>query len=743
MNKSYSSSSGFNVSDSQTKSSVIITDQQSQSQFTPENLKEKRFKNLIELEQDCNAGTLQALNGLQDVEINELITQVDQFLNQSFEKINRNDNLLNVSFNYKSFNSNVNNGELNPMYKKYKSANQLKNSANQANNHEKQDELIEDKREIISISSLQVMDFLRNGIRSGPLLCQIDNLSALFPKLIKEETSSAAPSTNKKEIKPNLKFLLPKSDIEQISLNMPTNINPTSTNNNQRIFSSMSRNKRVSSSVNPSRTSTFTVSQFLNSKALLDRLFKYFFYVFKYEWHNTNMENKSKFDAATQEKQQTKPQQPDEQVLPQQQQQQQNVIKNSNNKPRNDQKDAPKEPILNEFKHCELSNNRLKFSFKWQGSKYKDLDVNILINFGIKYDNQLIKDIVEQSIVQICNEFFHKNGFCKKLRPLDSQRMRELTNWLSQNIKLNLNQVHLVPNYIHYWTLNFECLKFDLLKFLIWTNSLTETSYEANELNVLINEGLYKLNETKLSKPLGIPYNNFFYSIATNQNSTLMLLCKVLQICFHLSYYMLETSKLKEESANNDEEFLIDIMLNEIKFNRKFMYDLNDDDCSWNSLSLFEHVWSSLLRMRDCISTCYLSDTLNIYENVVPKMILKYNGYYGFQFPISDSFEDSQSSKINPNVTVLKGFILSIENAMRLVFTNVVRDELFEEDSTLEQETEEETLENSSHLHESLQFAIQKSKSHHKKKHNAVESVKSTLGSSIRTNLTSLSKNEN
>jgi hypothetical protein len=123
-------------------------------------------------------------------------------------------------------------------------------------------------------------------------------------------------------------------------------------------------------------------------------------------------------------------------------------------------------------------------------------------------------------------------------------------------------------------------------------------------------------------------------------------------------------------------------------------------------------------------------------------MILKYTGYYSFQFPISnDPYEQSQSSRIHPNVSTLKGLILSIENAMRLVFTNVVKDEVCEEDFQSDEETDE-IPEDTFNLHESLQLALQKSKSYHRKKH-IVESLKSTIGSSINTNLTNLSKIEN
>ena len=109
----------------------------------------------------------------------------------------------------------------------------------------------------------------------------------------------------------------------------------------------------------------------LNSRAIFDRLLGHFSVVFKSMWPSQNQANG-----------------------------------NENKKVKYSQRFQ----IIEDSKLIDIKNNQLRLGFKWEGIKFKDLDVLLLINIGVKLQDPRIHAQLNESFMRILNTFVTGNA---------------------------------------------------------------------------------------------------------------------------------------------------------------------------------------------------------------------------------------------------------------------------------------------------------------------------------------------
>jgi hypothetical protein len=317
----------------------------------------------------------------------------------------------------------------------------------------------------------------------------------------------------------------------------------------------------------------------------------------------------------------------------------------------------------------------LKISFKWKGVKHKDLDVIIIINVGLKYFNgedTRIETKINECLLEICNTFFENGGFFKPVNKLDLFQMKQICAWTNKYLKINLNSVYLVPIGVHHWSISLDCLKLNLIKFLIWANSLNQSFIGVDAVVDLFSEGSYR-NFSEMSAPNKFeakqPMYNFFSTVHLGKSS-LHLLLKSIQIFNSIFMNQIDDkSKLDDENLNYIDLILENILL-ELKLNSN---NQKTSKTTWSAEYTFDHFWSILMRLRYFILNSKMADSFNFFDNILPKIFYKYIGFHDLVL-----FNNkSQDNNTSPRSLVQNPLLIPLEIAMRISFTSIILDEVY------------------------------------------------------------------
>jgi hypothetical protein len=271
------------------------------------------------------------------------------------------------------------------------------------------------------IDSLIPLDFIRNGLKSGPLPAQQAESQTVFQrentslttsdkKSVSGAQSAAPPSLSRANTQVNLslasqlnykllvgskqyvifKYLLvlqlnseyfdchiindkesiysvrsikkplnwTQFDYDQFTINIDSNVNEPF----QKIFSNIVNLQKTKQQ--QQQQQKLKPTRYLNSKAIFDRLHKQFYRTIIKE--NINSENLNlKF--------------------------------------------------LEDYKLCDIRDNQLKICLKYKGLRLKELDIIIYVNIAIKYSDEVIENRIVDSMVTTSNHFFQNGGFWLKV----------------------------------------------------------------------------------------------------------------------------------------------------------------------------------------------------------------------------------------------------------------------------------------------------------------------------------------
>jgi hypothetical protein len=366
--------------------------------------KDQQFNCLIKLDSQFNAANIAQINQHQDTEFNEVMANVEILINYCLRNVHKNDGLICLS-NSSFFN---NPSQIFNNLSKNKKAPNPKDSFPDFINFDIKND---DANKPITIDSFIQLDFIRNGLHSGPLpqssqgpqgpqlAHEATNLtntssneqkstgtqSAAFPALSRSNTQgniSLASQLNYKFLVGNKNYVVFKyllvmdlsdeyfdcrliNDKESIysikSKKKPPNwtrydydqftvdIQSTTKEPLKRIFSNI-----INSKSNEAKRTAFKLNptRYLNSKAIFDRLFRQFYRTIIKEWSTLEMQN-LKFST--------------------------------------------------EDRSCEIKDNQLKVCLRYRGARIKDLDVVVYLNLAIKYNDEVIENRIVDSMVNISN----------------------------------------------------------------------------------------------------------------------------------------------------------------------------------------------------------------------------------------------------------------------------------------------------------------------------------------------------
>lgn len=676
---SISNNSSLNSSTSNMSNNKKVSELQLQRQ--------KHYDNIIKFEHDQNPGNLSFMNGLQDNELNDIIGNATEYINLCLSKISKYDSLINVNWT-----------DINACQSAW-SKRGKKNVINENHN------FTDDKTSmsssttaiynepIITISSINPIDFLQNGLRSGPFETAKVNETPSPTKTINSKSKNETKTIVK------LKYLLefdlnpeyfdfsevddnglhyairfkkkPKKwstqDFDQISLDLTTNKNEPF----KKVVSTISNREKDLENVNVQfdylKLSKPKSYRYLNAKALFDRLLKSFSIVLKREWpHYHNPLNKENLVDVE------NPLGPSALSTHTNKTSTSTQNTNSNNNPNNS-----KYPICEDYKTCISKDNRLKISFKWKGARHKDLDLIILIDIGVKYDrnndssNLFLLNRINDSVLNLCNDFFEYGGYYKKVNSFDLARLDKISKWTSKHLKLNisLNSVYLMPSGVHHWAINLDSLKLNLLKFFIWSNSLNQTFIGVDAVTDLFNGiEINEPNKFELKQPL---YN--FFQATHLGKSSLQVFCKALQVFNGLFISQIEEkTNVKDENLN-----LLNLVVENVLLEMR--HNSNGKQMKWSSDYMFDHMWYTLIRLRYYVFESKLDDSFKIFENLLPKIFYDYIGFHNLAQPLYDYEPDqNRTNEYNGSKNQTPHPCTSaFENAMRIVFSSVINDEVY------------------------------------------------------------------
>jgi hypothetical protein len=99
-------------------------------------------------------------------------------------------------------------------------------------------------------------------------------------------------------------------------------------------------------------------------------------------------------------------------------------------------------------------------------------------------DSAVEKKILE-SLITISNNFFRHGGFFTKVEPISGETMRFIVDWMKNQLNCDLRSMYLMPNCVHYWSLNIYPIKQNFLRFLCWANNFSDKSMEVDILGEL------------------------------------------------------------------------------------------------------------------------------------------------------------------------------------------------------------------------------------------------------------------
>lgn len=742
----------------------------------------KQFHNINKFEQLHNPPNHQLTNSLQDSELNDLMMSVNSYIHLCMHKVNKKDNAFSV--NIENFKFDPNESDIKTLKKSSKATAPsvtvieenknlqfLKTSNKPFMDADPVSIATDDEKNPIVIDQIFSLDFLRNGLKCGPLQGQKDKdylntlyeqtTKSFFPNLTnlnvqkqekekdseenmsKNENGTTSPSTSRLSMdKPQSSVAKPLSSAytQNSAVVRAMNINKDNkqmitfryllvfdlNKNNFELnlvsekeysYSVMMREKPTNWSVNDYEQLTLEVKssnqepidqiydnilrkkekykgfknylaqevkpRHLNSKAVLDRLLKYFASVLKKDWPDLTLNsNEIKRELLLKQIYQTK---------------KNNYQYQSNTQARIQ--------ILEESKAIDIKDNQLRIGFKWQGIKFKDLDVLLLINVGIKFNDEKVQAKLNESLIQILNKFITKNsnGYYQNIeKNLRVDDLSKINTWLSKHLKFSFDQYHLSPNLVHYWSINLRALKLNFLKFLIFLNCCNPNITQLPANAQIINTGLLSnvndlLNGVYFEKVLFPKHGsnaaskasvfnifnnkkspNFNFMAIMNNNCSLYLLLKILQIFFFNSINTIEPNNRIEDENQTEEDLIVDILLSEI-------LSTNQSHC-WSIDNIFERIWSSLFKIRVSALRSYIMDPFRIHDNVLPGPIMKYIGFFGIEprsfvvkkrittikrEQVSKLLDTNKLDRTNPNVLVA-----AFESMMKVIFTSILTEEV-------------------------------------------------------------------
>ncbi|RNA39209.1 hypothetical protein BpHYR1_009527 [Brachionus plicatilis] len=570
------------------------------------NQKIKQFKNLIKLDQLQNPSQIAALNNLQDSDLKDLNNFIDQYLNNCLREIDNTDSVFSVAINNQNIQNNY----------------------------------------TIKLESLNPLDFLKNGLKSGtPLLISLKN----EPKdnsMTNSLSSLPKISSPKSSIVSMSKFQasqLPPVPIQQPVLNLNCLL---VLNLNREYFKIEKENLnffKVKLIKRPNDISLYDYDQisidigdkkeapvrarshyqqkscrYLNSRALTDRLIRYFNYCLKNNWPKKTLSTN-----------------PGSKMPP---------------------NEASPSSFNEENRKCVMKNNQILISFEFNGTKsLKDAKINLFIDIAVKLEDMDKIDNVEEtykSVLQILNQYSNDSG----LEILNEEKYKKLCTWLIKTFNFNISSIHICPTYLHLWNINSKLVKINLLKFLVWFDTIR-----------LTNTNLASLDHVYQIGPL-VFKQNFFQTIQSSA-SPIYMFGKLLQLflsnCFSL---------LKEDTntaAYFDSEFYEPDLLmfeNEDLILNLILSEIKNNGVVWSSENLLDKLWIALTNLRSYLFlTSHLPDPFNRFTNQMPKFYLKCTGYL--------NLSSASSSQIFGN-RILNLLNNSFEVTMKTLLTKVITEEI-------------------------------------------------------------------
>ncbi|CAF0827509.1 unnamed protein product [Brachionus calyciflorus] len=571
----------------------------------------KQFKNLAKLEQLQNPSQIASLNSLQDSDLKELTQFIDIYFNNCFKEINSVDNVLSVSIN---------------------------NLIGKNENY------------LVKLECLQPIDFLKNGIKSGNPLLNISkpdkNLTTTssltsLPRIISPKSSivslnklqtAPVPSTVQQTVL-NLNYLLVINlnrdyfSIEQENFNffkIKTLKKPIelSFHDFDQISIEIKQEKKPTRLSNRSKTNYLQPKsvRYLNARALVDRIIRYFNHVLKYNWPNRH-----KIISQSQPKIQ------------------QNEVQNEISNDDNDRK-------------CYIKNNQIVISFNFNGYKtLKDAKINIYIDLAVKLEDkdQVINNVsVHKSILDILNQYSKDSA----LDLLDEDKLNRLSIWLLNTFNFNINLIYLTPTYLHLWNVQTKLAKLSTLKFLIWFDSI-----RLNYTN------LTSINDVYILSPQAFKQN--FFQTIQNSSGPLFMYVKLMQLFLTTCFTILKEDpniegNFEKEFYESDllmfenEDLLLNLILTEIK----------NQGVKWSTENLLDRLWISLTNLRSYLFiTSHLPDPFDRLGNRMPKFYLKCTGFL--------NLNTSSTNQIYRN-KIFKALSVSFETTMKTVLTKVITEEI-------------------------------------------------------------------
>jgi hypothetical protein len=292
----------------------------------------------------------------------------------------------------------------------------------------------------------------------------------------------------------------------------------------------------------------------------------------------------------------------------------------------------------------------------------KNLNVCLIVNIGIKYDeNSVLNEHVQQCIDNLIQRFTKSTDF----NQLNAENFRSVVNRV---FKTEFSHAFLVPNLVHYWSLDLNNLKLNIMKYLFYTHSLPN-SHRLSELMTYNDERLLKL---------GLHYIN----IVQRSPSTIHYYFKVLQTYLYNSIVTFLIS-------NNIQEVFYDCFLQfelEDLIKNIFLDELlNQTNFKWENDFLFNIMWACLIKLRlNFFELNRIPDPFQISNNLTPYFFLKLEGF--------SHLNRIYSYKSKSNLNELR---LSFETCMRTFFKTVVDDtEKIDEDKSDQEEKDENGKEN-------------------------------------------------
>jgi hypothetical protein len=692
----------------------------------------KQFHNITKYEQLVNVPSVASVNNLQDSELNDLLRAIDNLIYLSIEKIHKTDKTFHVEIENFRVQSNqndtsANNSKIEAVFSeadiefsninlKYLNAKFFKTKPEPV-----------PKINPLSIESIVSLDFLRNGLKSGTFQTQkfytttfheqesvltntiresgsivsgnISNSSrdSLYNKTIyrkslnnlipynekqdaldhnkRENYKAMASSTNKKLL--IFKFLLVLNlhkqcfELKKVNdkeLTYTVGINERPQNWSSSDFETLTLEVK-SDCILKVKGDTFKKTRHLNAKAIFDRLLRHFLVVLKKDWPEDRLKK----------------------------------YKNTPHQFQHNNSAKNRFKILEESKVIDIRNNQLRIGFRWDGNKFKDLDVLLLINIGIKFQDDLVEARLNESMLHIMNNFVTKNsgGYFQNIeKDLKIADLEKLSKWLKKHLNICFEQYYLVPNLVHYWLLDFTFLKLNFLKCLMFLNCLNpkhpSTAANSQITNTIVISNVTDLlngtfeseKETQLSSEFNIFKNKkspiFNFIAALNNKSNLCLLLKVMQLCLNTVVAQNEiANKINDESLSL-EIVIVDVILSEI--------GLNSSSNIWHIDNIFDRIWSCLFRLRKSCMTPILRDPLKIFNNVLPKAMVKQISFQKFsnqvseyQVPIVLKKSKDKTLDMKSKLKVLleqreklvepEPLIKAFEFGMKNVFSNIMTDD--------------------------------------------------------------------